>query len=73
MAGVTEDGELTSGFCWRGNTCDFEHPVKLCEQYKLEGECSRRLFKDRHIFKAKRVKKDVLEEIHADFFMQVLW
>jgi hypothetical protein len=37
------------GFCRRCITCDFEHPVKLCDQYKLEGECSRRLCKDRHI------------------------
>ena len=41
------------GFCRKGSTCDFEHPVKLCEQYKLEGECTRSICKDRHIYKCK--------------------
>jgi hypothetical protein len=41
------------GFCQKGRHCDFEHPVKVCEEYKREGECSRRHCKDRHLYRCK--------------------
>lgn len=41
------------GFCRQGSSCEYEHPVNVCEQYLKEGECLKRHCNGRHIYKCR--------------------